>query len=369
MHFYLLSLKRAWRSVYFPVLLLILTLSLVLSVSLGESEEIPLAGVCDLDGSISSARVCRYLLDNHFVLCQEETVLRERIASGDLSCGVILPANFEDILLTGNVAGSVRFITSPTSFLPHLYKNHVTAALFSEHAAIISAEALAGTDIDRDELIQTYREMMDEGVLFSFETEYADSAGTAAPQSSDLPVRNYAMSTASLLVFVMLMFSVCELLTGDMRALPGRIGAKYTILYAVIPSMAVRIAGILLASAAAAGVSFLWNGSTVLASLLIPICLYTLAASAAALLTAALFPRATALRIFTFFVLLGSFVLCPVYLDAALFLPVIRYVRPLFPPYWLWILAECPAFALLIVVMLPLSLIALSIRLKHKTEH
>ena len=338
MHFYLLSLKRAWRSVYFPVLLLILTLSLVLSVSLGESEEIPLAGVCDLDGSISSARVCRYLLDNHFVLCQEETALRERIASGDLSCGVILPANFENILLTGNVAGSVRFITSPTSFLPHLYKNHVTAALFSEHAAIISAEALAGTDIARDELIQTYREMMDEGVLFSFETEYADSAGTAAPQSSDLPVRNYAMSTASLLIFVMLVFSVCDLLTGDMRALPGRIGAKHTILYAVIPSMAVRIAGILLASAAA-------------------------------LLTAALFPRATALRIFTFFVLLGSFVLCPVYLDAALFLPVIRYVRPLFPPYWLWILAGCPAFALLIVVMLPLSLIALSIRLKHKTEH
>lgn len=369
MYGYLLSLKRAWRSVYFPVLLLILTLALVLSVSLSESEEIPFAGICDLDGSASSARVCEYLLDNRFLLCEEESALRAMIASGDLSCGVIIPPDFEKALLAGNVDGVVRFITSPTSFLPHLYKNHVTAALFSEHAAVISAQAMEEAGIPREELYQAYREMMNEGLLFSFETEYTDAPGAVIAGATEPRARNHAMSVASLLIFVMLMFSVCDLLTRDMQALPCRIGVKHTVLQAVIPHMAVRDAGILLAAAAAATVSFLWDGSTVLLSLLLPLCLYTLAVTAAAWLAAALFSHASALRVFTVFTVMSAFVLCPVYLDAALFVPAIRYLRPLSPPYWLWMLAERPAFALVIVVMLPLSLIALSIRHKRKAEH
>lgn len=368
MYSYLLSVKHALRSVYFPVLLIVLALSLIASVPLGNSEELPTAGVCDLDGSVTSGRICAYLLDNHFVVCNDESDLRDLVASGKLNCGIVIPPDFESTLLTGDISGAVRFISSPASFLLPLYKNHAAAALFTEHAAVISANALNGTDIPREELIQTYREMMDEGLLFSFDIEYAASDADTSDLTSSTRARSYALSVASLIVFVMVTYSVCDLLAGDMQVLPCRIGVRRTVFHAILPHMAVRVAGILFATSTAAAVSFLWHGDTTVAELILPISLYTLSVSAAALLIAAIAADSSAVRVCTFFVVIASFALCPIYLDTALLSPVIHYIRPLCPTYWLWILAQSPAWALILIPAAPLSLLALFARFKAKEE-
>lgn len=357
-----LAVKRVLRSVYFPVLLFVLTLSLIASVSLGQSEELPLAGVCDLDGSAASARVALYLTENHFEVCENEDELRRRISAGEYNCGVVLPDGFEKRLQTGDTEGAVPFISSPTSFVLAVYKNHAAAAIFSEYAPFLSAAALKDTDISQEEVIKTYRDMMDGGLLFSFDIEYVEAS--FAPE--DTRARTYAMTASAVLIFVMLMYSACELLTKDMAELPHRVGMKATLLYAVIPGMAVRAAGILLAAAIAAVVSFFAHASTALAELLLPIFAYTLAVTALAMLTAALFRDAGKIRIFTFFILLASFVLCPVYIDAALLVPLLKYLRLFVAPCWLWLCADAPWLVFLAAAAVPLSFAALYARFVHR---
>lgn len=366
MYSYILAAKRAWRSVYFPVLLLLLGVSLIAAVFLGTQEELPLAGVCDLDGSITSGRICSYLLDNHFVVCENESDLRDGVASGKWNCGILIPRGFEAMLQAGDIEGAVRFITSPASLYVPLYKNHATAAIFTEHAAVISANALEGTDISREELTETYRALMDEGLLFSFDIAYVEGSADVTDWASTQRARDYVLSVASLLIFVMLTYSVCDLLSRDMRVLPSRVGAKQAILHAVVPHMIVRIAGIMLTVGIAAAVSQLWNGISPLADLVIPLCLYTLAVSAAALLLAAIVPDPSALRIYTFFILIAAFALCPIYIDAALFFPAIRYIRLLLPPYWLWMWAENITSAWLLAAAIPLSVTAIFVRFRHR---
>jgi len=80
----ILSVKRCIRTVYFPVLLCVLTLSLAFVPMLGKSESYPPAGFCDLDGTPATQRIARLLTDVNFIRCETEAELIDKISSGEL---------------------------------------------------------------------------------------------------------------------------------------------------------------------------------------------------------------------------------------------------------------------------------------------
>ena len=363
---YLLAVKRTLRSVYFPVLLIILAFSLTASVSLGQSESMPVAGVCDLDGSISSIRITEYLCENNYTVCPDEETLRQRIASGEYNCGVVIPAGFDSMLYAGQLENAVTFIASPTSFLRGIYENHVTAAIFSELAPIISANSMTDVDITTDEVVEKYRDLFDEGSPFSFDIQYVGAEQATDSNVNYSRARSYSLAIAALLIFVMLMYSVCELVSGDIKSVSHRIGMKNILLHSVIPGMSVRITGIMLAAALSAVVSIPLNKSNELGGILLPILAYCLAVTAFAFFAAALLADAAKLQILTFFIFISALVLCPVYVDISLFVPWAEYVRLLAVPYWLWIYADSMIYAIILAVLLPISCLALWMRFSHK---
>ncbi len=352
----LLAIKRCLRTLYFPILLCVLTIMIAIAPRLSESQSHPPAGFCDLDGSATTERISEYLTYMGFVRCDSNAELIDGVASGQLDCGFVLDAGFEEHLLENSLDGAVPLITSPMSYSPAIWRNHVAAAVFTELAPVISASAVPDSVDLTDELTEEYHRIIDSGLLFSFKIETEGSEHTA----SELRSMSYVKGAAALLVFTIMMYAVCDVLRSDAKPLAGRIGAWKTMLYAVLPDLAVRVVGVVLALAA----GVLLSGEAAVREMLPALVVFTLLCTAFAILAGAAFRDDGHVRILAFFMLVGGLVICPITFDAAIILPWLAYVRLIFPPYWLWICCDNLLISALAVFLLPASVATLAWRLK-----
>lgn len=370
MYAFLLAVKRAVRSISFPILLIACTVIIAFAPALGREESLPPAGICDLDNTESSKRIINSLSDNGFVFYDDAELMREKIMMGELDCGMIIKKGFSDFLNRNELENSVIMITSPTSFSPQLYKNHLCAAVFSEVAPIITADAigyemLTTYNITKDDIITEYRKELDSGILFSFDIEYISSSHS---DYTDSRQEAYLMFFASVLIFSAVMYSTCKLLNTDLFSLGRRIGIKAIMTSWVIPNIAVHILGIILSVVLAVPLEVLFLGSTAVASLLPAMLIYILLITAFGVLVAAILWDSTKMRSLTFIMLLMSLVFCPAYIDISAFFEASNLIRLIVPPYWLWYAADIPIVA---TVTLPLLLLAFTlfyIRLRQKIK-
>ena len=352
----LLAVKRCLRTIYFPILMFVLALVLALAPRLSESQSHPPAGFCDLDGSAVSDRISTYLTGMGFIRCDTKAELIDGVCSGKLDCGFVLEEGFEDLLLENTLDGAVPIITSPMSYSPAIWRNHVAAAVFTELAPVISAAAVPDSVDLSDELTEEYRRIIDSGLLFSFKIETNGSVHTV----SEFRSMSYVKGAAALLVFTIMMYAVCDVLKADAKPLAGRIGAWKTVLYAVLPDLAVRVFGICLALTE----GVLLSGEAAVREMLPALIVFTLLCTAFAILAGAIFLDDGHVRILAFFMLVGGLVICPITFDATIILPWLTYVRLIFPPYWLWICCDEPLISALAVILLPASVATLAWRLK-----
>jgi len=336
MTFLIIAFKRTFRKAYFPVFLIILTAVLVLIPDVGREEKLAPAGIYDADNSEISKRVVKHLINNGFTVCRDEESLREGISNGELDCGAILTEGFDDLILENNLDAAVPFLTSPTSYLPEIYKNHLAAAIFTEVTPIIVADALKETGISQEESISKYRDMMESGAVFSFEMLQTDEI---VLNHEEKRASVYAITVASFLIFTLLLYAICDNMTDNGNDVAIRVGKIRLWMCAILPGMAVRVIFIIFSAAIAAGIALLVKKEHVLVSLILPVILYALCIALFAMLTAVVVKKVSVILILTFFILLFSLILCPIYTDISLVIPWISTVRLFLPTYWLWIFA------------------------------
>ena len=324
--------------------------------ALSKSESHPPAGFCDLDGSLATERISNYLIGMGFVQCNSPEELYNGISSGKLDCGFVFDDGFEDLLRTNSLDGAIPIITSPMSYSPAIWRNHVAAAVFTELAPVISESAVPDSiDID-GELTKEYRKIIDSGLLFTFEIETYGTEQTA----SELRSVSYIKGAAAILIFTLMMYAVCDALRSDARPLACRIGAWKTTVHLILPDLIVRVVGICLAL----GIGALLSGESVVVEMLPALVVFTLLSTAFAVFVGAIMLDDGMIRIFTFFMILGALVICPITFDATILFPWLMYVRLIFPPYWLWICCDNLVIAVAAVILLPVSIAALAWRLK-----
>ena len=352
----LLSLKRCVRTVYFPVLLCVLAALIAIVPLLSESENHPSAGFCDLDGTYTTERISSYLTDMGFVRCDTEDELYDGVSSGKLDCGFIFVDGFENLLLTNSITGTIPHITSPMSYSPGVWKNLVSSAVFTELAPIISSSTLPESVELSDELIAEYRSIIDTGALFSFKIEAYGTEQTG----EEIRSMSYVRGAASLFIFALLMYAICDVIRCDARPLARRIGAWKTTFHLILPDVFVRALGICIATLLGAFLS----GDGAVREMIPALVVFTLLCTVFALFTGAILLDDGVIRIFTFFMIVGALVICPITFDAAILFPWLTYVRLIFPPYWLWICCDNLVIAVAAVVLLPVSIAALAWRLK-----
>ena len=355
-----LALMRILRTVYYPVLLVIFAAGIIAASYCGGGEAFPAAGVYDGDNTELSRAVIKTLCENGFVELNDENSLRQGVGNGTYDCGAVIESGFGDSLQRGDTDGVVRFIYSPASFSPRLFQNHIVAAVYGEYAPYITADALADTGIGRDEVFASYDDLTEKGFLFSFLIEEADTVQIGGERSL-----TYTVFTASLLLFTVVMYSSCGLLS---EGVAGRVGAGVDMRCVRIPCIIVRILCMIAASALSC-TAFRLLGKTAEAGLFLPMCEYGLLLTAFGIIAASVLVRSGRIQIFSFFIILISLLLCPLYFDVAAVFPAAGQMRTFLPTYWLWMCADNAAVSFAAAVLaVPASVLILYFRLRSVTN-
>lgn len=362
MYNFILALKRAVRTVYFPVLLAVFAVALYFAPTFGRGEAVPPSGICDYDKSITSERIVKYLTENNFVVCDDEAQMLRMVSGGEYDCGVIIPKGFEERMAALDMEQSIIFYESPLSYAPNLVRGHVSSAVFGEYTPYLTADTIKELGVTLEDVLEHYRIHADMGALFSFNIETVNSVVS----EEDERALAYTFGIASLLIFAVLMYAACDLLSLDIVTMAPRIGMKKVLFGTVIPGMAVRVVGVLAAALVAASAAFEIRGDALLFSVLPAVCIYTVLIASWALLCTALFADTAKIQVFTFFILLLSLILCPIYLDASILIKWVEYFRYLIMPYWLWVCNENILSALLILPALAIAFGSLYLKFTKK---
>ncbi len=332
--YFSLSLKRTLRTVYFPVMLVVFSIVTYFAPSLGASEDLLPAGLCNNDTSEISARIVEYLLDNGYELCSDEAELTDGIESGRYSCGAVIPNGFGALVSELNADGAIKFIVTPVSYAPEIYQNHIAAIVYREAAPYITAAALDETDITFDEVYEKYVGMSEDGVLFSFDEQLSEGNVRHEAERE----KTYTLTAVSLLIFALIMYSASDVFTSDIPSLAPRIGIRKTVVTAVIPDVFARLFGVNAAYIVSAHLR-LWLCSDDLLVALIPIVfVYSILTVAFGIFAVTIFAGREKTSACTFYLLVLSLVLCPIYFDIELVLPALGKLRLFLPTYWLWLL-------------------------------
>ncbi|MBR4206828.1 MAG: hypothetical protein IKQ92_15245 [Clostridia bacterium] len=339
----LLHMKRLMRTVWFPVLLVVLVLALLAACLIGEKEGLPPVGAANDDDSELSEKIMARLESMGFAAVGSEDVLREEIAQGRLDCGVLLPKGFGESLLSGDV--HAVFLETPDSYVPTLIRNQAAAAIFYERARIVSSDGLDEVGVDSADYDAIYREMTMEGAQFTFEIVVRDGAERTAPEPRGLA---YAMGALALLGFSAVMFQTDR--SFSRTELAGRLGARNTLTSLLLPELLgawfCLVCAVLLACFGMRLFGSPVGGMLALCSVCWITLAFSFAAAASYLLKTSAWRQGLA-----FAVLLFTPALCPIAWDAGLLVPAVGFVRLFLPTYWLWVCKNRPILGVGIAVL------------------
>ena len=337
MRFFALAFKRWMRTIWFPLLLVLLVLGLCSASLLASRSGLPAAAVADSDGSKLSASVVNTLAEMGFAVCDDEAQLRGGIARGLYDCGVLLPSGFGENIASGSIEGAVTFLETPDSFVPQLRCDQAAAAIFRERAPFMTADAISEVGLTADGVFEEYEAMTADGNQFSFSVETVDSF--AAP--SDSRALNYAMGIAVLLGFPAILFAVSRTFSGDTAELAGRLGGRKVCSALILPELGVTLLSLIAACGLGCGLLAVGR-SPVSGKLILPLIEWCILVTAFSVAAVSILRRREWIHGLAFFVLLLTPVLCPLAWDAGLLFPPVRFLRCILPTYWLWLCAKHP---------------------------
>ncbi|MBR6704661.1 MAG: hypothetical protein IKI82_04455 [Lachnospiraceae bacterium] len=324
----LFALKKTVRTPVYWIFLAAVLLLPPFFYSLGRQTKTPPAG-CYLESAddAEAAQVAAYLEESGFLPYASREELRADVENGTLDAGVEIPADLSERLKQGRFEECLTFVVSPTSSFPDLWKEHAVSALFAVCAPYISAAILEEAGIPQEKMFEAYWTRMDAGKLFTFRLSTRDGALVVSEDRS----HRFFLFALSLLLFLSSWFCTAAPLAESVLGLAPRIGRgkAFTSLY--LPGLLVRLAGLFAAAAAACLIA--GEGK-----LILPAGAYLLLLQLFSLLLAML-PGESWKHTLIFFLAIFSLALCPVYLDLSLLLPLLKGLRRLAPPFWLWMLA------------------------------
>ena len=347
------SIYRSIRSVSFISILIILITVIPLFAIAADTISPTLAGfVCEEMDDSSVQKIRAYLLDNGFIELDNVDELYSEVADGNLDCGVVVPAGIQSRLRTGDLDGLLLFIDSPTALRSDLWREFAAAAVYSVYAPYITADILADSGIELDEVLEVYDHMMASGYLFTFEIETV--SGASEPEQ--IRKTQFTLLASAVLIFIGVIFGVCIPVVSDLNTMIMRIGARRTIKYLFIPQVIIRNLLIWLAGGIGVWITGFMSHIPMLG-------IYIILINCAGFILLFIFRGKTWLQIYTTLICIATVALCPIFIDIALFVPVVGYLRQLCPTYWLWMIhanAELGLIFGIISICLTIAVLILS---------
>ena len=321
------AVKRLFVTPWFTLFWILILVLPVMAQRAAADVAVPAPGYA-IEGNADedAVRMAAYLEEAGFRRFASREALREAVDQREADAGVVISGNISSKLGESGIKNCLFFVKSPNSFLPDLWQEHASAALFGVYAPYIMADALDGAALSDEEIFAAYYDRFDAGKLFSF--DISSEKGHVEPLTERQD--RFFLGALSLLLFAAAFYAAAEPLTDETRALSARSGRKAALTHFFLPGAAVRY---LLLWLAGAGAALLCGRAAILPAL----ALYVLLLAAFGLVLKAI-PGSRWQGMLCLFLLLISLALCPVYTDLSLALPAVSVIRRFLPPYWLWMM-------------------------------
>ena len=327
MRSFLFALKHLLRNAVFPVFLA-LTVALPALAGFAASRALlpPAAVFAENPEDPDTVRLVKCLSEAGFRVTQNREDLEYGVSMEHYDAGIVVPADFSERLKANDVDGIFTMVTSQSTSLEPLWREHAGAALFSVYAAYLTADILDELELSRDAFFTEYHELMDGDPLFVFELETLDGR---APQTGSIRAKNFFLGLLAVLLFLSAFFGIAMPVLKESRRLSGRLPLKSVIRSFTVPGLVVRVLFLMLTAL----LSCLVSGHP---ESILPAVLASLAMALASILPW-VFKSDSWQIILGAFIVLFSLALCPVFIDLSLFFKPISVIRLFLPPYWLWL--------------------------------
>ena len=324
----LVILKSVCRRGALLLLLAALLGGILLCASLGDATEIPRCGVALNGTDAAAAALGDALIGDGLIPYASEAALRDAMARGEISMGVVLPGDLSARLAAGDTRGVLRFLDTPNTVFAPLWRLRIAARLIEMYAPTLISSKLADAGALRtpEEMREAIDAYLAADVPFRFTYETAAGAPVAAEGLGIRAVRGYI----ALLFLCLFGFFACPFTGETLRRLSGRLGAVQTLTRLILPGTLAVLMLTLAVTAAALTLADACFGAGVLGLFPAAAC-YAVFLSGAGLVLASLPGGAVQKALFLSVLALLSIAFCPIFFDLPALLGF-TWVQFLLPP-------------------------------------
>lgn len=343
-----LMLKRLALTPALLVMLAVTFICIVLCGTLSSDDGMPSCGiVCGSDSLAQS--IAESLEKEGLILCKDEKDLKEKLARGNITMGVILPDDLTERLMSGDTDEMIRFIETPVTFLPSLYRYRVASHIIEAFTPHLTSKLL--TDMGFAISYEQMQEAIDE--YLTDETDFAFTIESV--EGTRLETEHYVtkLSTGALALFLFFAFGLFAVPYSEKQFLPiaKRVGLKKAMLSYALPSALLVIILFAAVSAAALALSdALFESQT--AKLIVSAVVYTVFLSALGMIVTAVFRSTEYVRAPMIVLCILSLGFCPIFANLPALLGIPEWISYILPPMFLYAAIEQPLICAVIAAIL-----------------
>ena len=332
------SVKRQFKRPGYLILLILLPLCLyvISGIEKEEEEGIPIALYVE-GGSLAERTADTLIRENntfHFYLSRSKEALERDVASGRAECGYVFYDGLEEKLEEARYEDSIGLCVSPATVAASLSTEVVFASLIEEYGRTLlkncAVEELLPPELKDEgweELETLFDLYLSNHSTFSFSYDTLDGGKIEdAAMSQGFPVRG----VAAVMVFIAGLFGAVMVLEDEKKGLflpvpyEKKVWCKAS---AVLAPVMLACASGLVCLAVTGNLKGIGYELAVMG-------IYGIASAAFACLLGAVVKQPDVVCCLIPFFIVGSLILCPVFLDVGRWLPGVAAVQKLFLPYY-----------------------------------
>lgn len=334
---FLLICKRSLKKPSFLLILLIFPLAGFLFASISQKEEARLfvALYGEKEDDFSSSIIHQLCQSDYHLLsfysCNSIEQLKKDVLTGRAQWGYIFPKDFETRLQTGMARKSISVLSSPSSLFIPVSNELIFSRVMEAHSLFLLKQSLENNDPSSSSLFSMaedfYEHHLNAESSFSFQYSYKDATSIDSLKPPSIVMASFA-GFASVLVFLSALTGILSYEKDKEQRIFSSV--PYT-LSPFLPVISILAPSILGGTSALLGLYTARQGEGLLLDTA-KMALYILLLLVYCLLLKFLFRNFTRLSIIIPFLLLGSLIFSPIFIDFGSFSPVFRILSFLFPP-------------------------------------
>ncbi len=336
---FILSCKRQLKHGFFIMMMILLP---VLSYSVQQLEKkdsgkIVIAVFTEEDGI--AVNIIEKLMAQEgmfeFYQCESQQKLEEDVAARRAECGYVFKAGLKEKLDNKKFKRSIEIYSAPSTITAKLSQEVVFSSLIEVYGEDILEQyvkedqifsLLPVEEVWRD-MKEQYKKYQNNGSTFSFQFETLSTKRIEAGSGKIVfPVRGMV----AVYLFVIGLFSAVTLSQDEKKGLFIPVPANLRL----VCKLAAMLAPVLLAGASGLAAIFVTGNGATISKEVLALSGYLIFIIIFAYLCKIVFKNPVTLCSLIPFFILGSFVFCPVFIDAAKWIPAVKILRHLFLPYY-----------------------------------